>query len=399
MLIKTLLFCLLFQIAFAIVCNEVGFCSGGDFVDFQTTLNSDECLDLCKLNSNCSWFSYNDNDNTCLLTRNCPSQDPVCQDQLACKYGQVECPEAQPTLFMVATGYEGLHDLSDIEMVDVGSGIPIRCPNKPRNYARAVRSPSVLKDGDNPVICGGTDGNYFYYSECYKYDFVSDTWNLQNYYTGLRAWAFSVEIAPGEWMIMGGASDFGDNLDSTLIFRNGAFEPGPPLPEPMILFSGAMVNDTHLLIVASDYGLGRTYMLDLTTMTYTIMAKQILDQGHGQDQGHLTGAFYNASAGERQIANVGHYGIQVFSPSNNEWHELLFPSSMNHKLMDTMAVQMGWDEFLMIGGMTSLQSDDTFRFQDVVGIDIWRKNVLETHRSLHVTIPLRRTICGKNLST
>ena len=392
MLITAILFTLLFKdSSSALVCNEVGYCSGGDFVDFQTSFSADECLDLCKVNTNCSWFSYKDNDNTCLLTKNCPSQDPACQD-ISCIYGQGECPEAESTLFLVATGYDGLGDLSDVEVVDVESGTPMRCTNKPRNYPIAVRAPSVFKDGDNPVICGGMDRLSNYYSQCYKYDFINDTWNLQSYSTGLRAWAFSVEIGPGEWMIMGGSSDFGDNLDSTLIFRNGAFEPGPPMPYPMILFSGAMVNNTHLLIVATDSYLGSTFMLDLTTMTYSNVAYQILNEGTGQDQGHLTGAFFNASAGERQLANVGHDGIQVYSPTNDQWHELSFPSSMSYQLMDTMAVQLGWDDFLMIGGMTSFTSDDTFRFQDIIGIDIWRKNVLETSRSLHVTVPISKAL-------
>ncbi len=53
----------------------------------------DDCLNLCKNDGDCSWFSFDPQRNVCFLFKDCPSLDEACQD---CVSGEKGCsPDAK----------------------------------------------------------------------------------------------------------------------------------------------------------------------------------------------------------------------------------------------------------------------------------------------------------------
>jgi len=53
-----------------------------------------ECLDACKANETCSWFTHFEHQSLCLLFANCSSLDTsFCSD---CVSGQKECDPPEP---------------------------------------------------------------------------------------------------------------------------------------------------------------------------------------------------------------------------------------------------------------------------------------------------------------
>ena len=72
------------------ICFKQGFCIGRlsqtDYLE-----NADDCLDLCKSDANCEWFSFDQaNRGYCALTVDCPVLDPACLNE-DCVHGQRDC--------------------------------------------------------------------------------------------------------------------------------------------------------------------------------------------------------------------------------------------------------------------------------------------------------------------
>ena len=72
-----------------LLCNQQGFCNG--HIDGEPEFLPDEeaCLDKCKADANCEWYSYNKNTGACTLLRDCPFLDLTCTE---CSSGQRDCP-------------------------------------------------------------------------------------------------------------------------------------------------------------------------------------------------------------------------------------------------------------------------------------------------------------------
>ncbi len=128
----------------------------------------------------------------------------------------------------------------------------------------------------------------------------------------------SVEIRPGEWLIMGGY-DGSWTLQDTQLLKDGIFTHWPKLPEPIVAGSAAMLNKTHALVAASWDSFDESannYLLDINSQEWTQISARNLP---ASDQ-HSSGSFYNSTAGESQVANIGEEGIKVYSSSNDSWH-------------------------------------------------------------------------------
>ena len=71
-------------------CWVPGSCQG-DVIDSHPVAGEESCLDACKDESDCSWFTYDDSNGLCLLLANCEAVDPdACP---TCWSGQVQCGE------------------------------------------------------------------------------------------------------------------------------------------------------------------------------------------------------------------------------------------------------------------------------------------------------------------
>ena len=78
---------------------------------------------------------------------------------------------------------------------------------------------------------------------------------------------------------------------------------------------------------------------------------------------HSSGTFYNSTANEIQIANIGEPGIEVYSPRDDSWHQVRFPLPLTD-LHRTYIIQQGTDSFILIGGETNVDrySGDIYLF-------------------------------------
>ncbi len=365
-------------------CYEPGVCIDSVLLAHSYFDKPEECLEYCKSNSECKWFSHDpNNNNICALTSDCRNITTACASS-GCVYGQVDCKaENQVVNIMVATGFNNGH-LDDTEVLDTET--ITSCPNLPTKYPLEVDVAVGLQYDSKMVICGGSQYNGPCVSNCYSYS--NDRWNIEAFkLEPARSGAMSVEIRPGEWLVMGGYADAPiHHLKDTQLLKNGIFTQGPDLPEPTNGGSCVMFNATHVFVAAASNDIQyspNNYLLDINTEQWT----RIADRNLSPYFFHSSGTFFNSTAGEIQVANIGNYGIEVYSPRDDSWHEVDFPSPIA-SMTNSATIQRGSDSFILIGGRTNVgYSSDIYLF-DENGFSILKQNVLQLERSHHVAMPI-----------
>ncbi len=281
---------------------------------------------------------------------------------------------------MVATGFN-LGILDHVEVINTQNYTS--CPNLPAPYPFPSYFGAALNHNSKMVICGG----YPYTTDCYSYS--DDQWNIEAFkLEPAREGAMSVEIRPGEWLVMGGYDSDYNFLNDTKLLKNGIFIQGPDLPEPIYLGSATMLNETHLFVAGSQYQSinlsTKNYLLDVNTGQWTQIAERNLTPSFS----HSSGTFFNSTAGETQVVNVGFYGIEVYSPKDNFWHRVPFPPPL-YRLYKSVAIQRESNSFILIGGETNLEkySGDLYLF-DENGFSVLNVDVLQIPRYDHVALPI-----------
>ncbi len=347
---------------------------------------------MCKANPECKWFNFDPKDNNlCVLTSDCPETTYDCIG-FGCVYGQVGCElDVWAELnIMVATGVDN-DFLDSSEVIDTEN--VTSCNSLPEVYPFQCSRAVAMKHNSKMVICGGeTNQSPRDTSDCYGYS--NDRWNLEAFkLEPSRYDAMSVEIRPGEWLVMGGYNDGGYGyLIDTRLLKNGIFINGPDLPEEISSGSAVMLNETHLFVAGCYYGPNyslRNYLLDINTEQWTQIADRTLEEPPNQYiAGHSSGTFYNYTAGEIQVANIGGLGIEVYSQRFDSWHQISFPSPLTF-LNESVAIQQGPDSFILIGGQTNLEeeSGDVYLFDDN-GLSVLKEDVLQIPRRLHVALSI-----------
>ena len=276
---------------------------------------------------------------------------------------------------MIATGYANGR-LDNVEVFNTET--KSTCTNNPVEFPMEVYLPVAMKHESKMVICGGHFGNYLT-TNCFGYS--NNEWNVENFYLEPSRWgAMSVEIKPGEWLIMGG-HDGTNILTDTRLLKNGSFIQGPELPEPNVAGSSVMLNETHLFVAASQSR--NNYLLDIDDEEWTQIAMRTL----AHSSYHSSGTFYDSEAGEIRIADIGSRGIEVYSPRENSWHQLSFPSPITD-LQGSVAIQQGTDSFILIGGLTDSGNSGSIYLFDENGLSILKENALQVPRRYHVAMPM-----------
>ena len=75
-------------------CFLPGECTNSTLLSFQTTTDQYECLDNCKSQANCTWFTFKLETKVCLLFETCGNVDATLCPQ--CVSGQRECSPPEP---------------------------------------------------------------------------------------------------------------------------------------------------------------------------------------------------------------------------------------------------------------------------------------------------------------
>ena len=285
--------------------------------------------------------------------------------------------------FMVVAGYRSGGATGSAELID--SETMSLCPNQPVNFPFSIYSGTSFKHGSKPVICG---------NDCYSYSY--DGWQREDFrFVPARYSSMSVEIRPEEWLIMGGLGG-SNRLTDTKYFRNGTFIDGPEMPEAIRGGSAVLLNETHVFVAAADHYPGSTYslknyLLDIDTEEWTRIADR-------QSTGifHASGTFYNSTAEEVQVANINNYNMEVYSPREDSWRRISWPSGIG-RMYYSKAIQQGFESFVLIGGATDTNnySGDVYLF-DENGLSVIAENVLTIGRHDHAVLPIATDdfICG-----
>ncbi len=370
-------------------CYEQGFCQGS-LVSSTRVANEKECHNLCHRTSGCKWWNFDGNNlGTCIITEDCNSLDPDCTNA-KCVYGQVECEREMVTYILAATGVSHLYHIDTIELINTqtwetctyGSN-----ENMPSPYPYLLQDAFGMTYNGKAVICTGWDGHVAY-ADCFSYDPEFNRWDLEPFRSvPSRSGASSVEIRPGEWLILGGYS-YGDFLRETYIFKDGVFTDGPMMPEHHYYASCCMLNSTTLFVATGQVtitgSLDTNWLLNIDTWTWTPIARRTL----GLTYGHDSGTFYNSTAGEHQIANIGENGIEVYSPGNDEWQSGFALPLPNGQLKYSATIQEGFDSFYLVGGYDGLgYPKSVYRFSEA-GFEIVSNAVLTDERCKHVAIKI-----------
>ncbi len=363
-------------------CFEPGDCLGA-LISGAWAMTANECIDRCKSEPECHFFNYN-NDKYCALLKDCSAIDSRCIGTNDCIYGEVTC-ERQHEYAMIATGYDGVDETDSVEIIDLDTFKS--CPIQQKSFPYKVNFATALKNNDIAMICGGYN-NGVYYSDCYEYRNVDWALSPATLNTN-KLCGISVEIRPNEWIVLGGQNEEGKYLNSTEIFKNGIFTPGPKMPESFAEGSAVMFNITHLFVASGASN--RNWFVDIKDWTWTELAQRILTA----HQGSASGIYHDYTLDQRAIATLGYNGIQIYYPILNSWVEYTTP--LLEGLGYARTLQLSTEYFLITGGREYPSREWTksiHRF-DTNGLSLIEENALEHQRFNHIaiTIPEEQINC------
>ena len=131
----------------------------------------------------------------------------------------------------------GYGSLLDSEIITIGGGTRV-CP-KPANLTENTYFGTGGYVTGRPLVCGASD-TY----ECRYYSFEQGQWQQEVSLSTIRNGATSLPLADGTLWITGGRAGVVDQ-ESTEIYRDGAFAPGPDLFLPRTSHCLVRLNDTH----------------------------------------------------------------------------------------------------------------------------------------------------------
>ena len=124
--------------------------------------------------------------------------------------------------------------------------------------------------GDKVIACGG-----YRTSSCYSYNFLLKRWAKTTSLDRERKGHVGFVSADGQWYISGGR-DYSSSpdvyLDTTIIYKDGAFTAGQITPYPAYFPCTATVNETHIFYAGGYDGEKRrkdAYLLEVATWTWT----------------------------------------------------------------------------------------------------------------------------------
>ncbi len=267
------------------------------------------------------------------------------------------------------------------------------CAQWPYSYPTQTDGAVALRYFDFITICGG----YPITKDCYAYNYHYDRWDLMPFeLEPMRQGAISIEMpTTGEWVVLGGYGSQGPVfLTDTLVLRDGVFVPGPRIPKPIYYGSAARISDTEALIAGAmiDYSnaIRDNWIMQLPSMSMRRVADSRNLPGSSD---HCSGTFFNSTANEYQVANIGHHGIEIYSPRDDVWTTL----SLTVSITGAQVVQQGYESFYVIGGYDlylDAQLGSVYHFNET-GLNLVQDNVLTIARYKHIamSIPDQQVVC------
>jgi len=162
------------------------------------------------------------------------------------------------------------------------------------------------------LVCGGVDGNSRVKGECYSLDVKGQEWVESFPLPDGPRYHMSSSLIDGKWFLSGGMDETEETMATTFLFEDGIFTPGPDMPAAKYGHCQATLNDTHLFF--TDF-FDDTFVLDLTTMEYTILDSMPQYFGFA-----ACGVLNHPERGQEVLLSKGSGGY-LFNLNTLEWHE------------------------------------------------------------------------------
>lgn len=135
------------------------------------------------------------------------------------------------------------------------------------------------KIGEYIFICSGyNDAGQT--STCSQFNTNTESWTRPNFnMQSPLSYGGSVVLPNGTWIIIGGWNDYAEYQSSTMIFKDGAFSPGPSMPAERAGVCAVLVNYTHISVTGGRAdaagAFSSSYLLDVTKGVWKIMPDMI----------------------------------------------------------------------------------------------------------------------------
>ncbi len=272
--------------------------------------------------------------------------------------------------------------LDSVEVLDL-SGQSTNC-QPVANYPRPVARHAGDLVGGRPRGCGGTSDGVASTDLCYEYLHETSEWEVADPMLAARYDYRSSVVDSATWLVTGGW-DGSMVFDTTEVWRDGEFTPGPRLPQPLYGHCQLTVNSSQVLVLGGYNGTGYSpsvYLLDW-------------QGGEGGDWRQLAefsehlhvdacGLIENSLNGQELVALPDHDSCQIYNFRDDAWRA--GPPLQEGILYDSAVVQRS-KSFVIVGGGTGNASTDSVYEFDPEGY-LWVRSAatLRTARGTAVAV-------------
>ena len=354
----------------------------GVIVSDPPTYDANGCLLECKSDPNCRWFSFDDNNDHCLLMETCDTFD----DTLTRFYtGRRECEESGDIpnrRILFVGGYDGSY-LADVEIIDIHS--EGKTCLRPVDYPKVIGVAVGSFIDEAPLVCGGhTDGSTI--DECYSYSFEGDSWTRRADLMEPRGRSVSTLLSNQTFYVLGGyGSDTTQNTSEALM--DGQWHPGPNLPQNMYDHCVVQI-DSNNVFMAGGSGSKSAYILDMETRNWII-----LDDMSVERRAPGCGLVNN-----KDVVFAGGYvsgsddltSVEIFNLDEMSWRT--GPFELPLPLSFPMSVQYGLT-FVLVGGENNpTWYDHIYQFDKLTYGWIELSQRLSSPKTASLSIPLPNSL-------
>ena len=356
----------------------------GIVISDPSTYDANGCLLECKSNPACHWFSFDDDNDHCLLMETCDTFDNTLTEFYT---GSRECEESEDIpnrRILIIGGWSGSHLAYD-EIIDIHS--EGKTCLRPAEYPRGVDLAVGSFLDEAPLVCGGEEDGGSAISECYSYSFEGDSWTSRADLNEPRGRSVSTLLSNQTFLVLGGkGSDTTQSTSEALV--DGQWLPGPNLPQNMSNHCAVQI-DSKNLFIAGGVGSKFAYILETETGNWIRLDDMGVERnGPGcglvnKKDVVIAGGFVSGSTDDLT-------SVEIFNLDEMSWRSgpfelplpLSFPSSVQYGLT-----------FVLVGGENSpTRYDHIYQFDKLTYGWIELSQRLSSPKTAPLSIPLPNSL-------
>ena len=361
-------------------CWVEGQCEGPN-LDHATLTSESECLEACKKQEECAWFSYDQANGACILFTECDKLDT--DDCEACWSGQRQCGNRKGLVvscYAVVSGYYftllsdytkilvigGYSDelggiyLDTVEVIDLSSDTSNCAPVA--NYPIPIGFGVGAIINGRPRVCGGDSPAT---DSCYQYLYETNQWEEVDSLQEVRTQAASSMVNSATWFITGSNDGSDPPSDTTEVWSSeGEFVGfGPDLPLPLRGQCQITVNSSYVLILGGNDGTAATtnfFMLDWREAEW----REPLPDLQSATDKDVCGLIENSENGQEIVVMGDAATCHIYNFRNNSWRPGPLFEGPDSTLSESSATVQLNKNFVFLGGYlgNALTTDSIYGF-------------------------------------